>query len=295
MCDLFPLQQIPLIFRVNCEATVMCLLMLIAVVRSALGRCRKARQRKRSCLSLVTAVTSTESEAEMKKLLVAFLIIFSALQCCDSKLLKRDKRDNVLALIKKSGYEGEAHRVTTEDGYFLKIHRVFPKTNRTIKSKPVFLMHGMLATSADFLVTGPDAALGFLLSDHGYDVWLGNARGNKHSMNHEKFSNSSKSFWTFSWHEIGYYDLPVMIDYMLEVTGSSKTFYAGHSQGTTSLLVLLSTRPEYNAKIVEAHLMAPSAFRKKIPRLRTLMIGLRFLVRFLHQLLGHQWFHGQLF
>lgn len=251
--------------------------MLIKVVCSAPARFPKTRQRKRSCLSLVTAVTKIESETKMKKLLVAFVFIFSALQC-DSKLLKEDKHDNVIALIKKSGYKGEAHRVTTSDGYFLKIHRVVPKNNQTIKAKPVFLMHGMLATSADFLVTGPDVALGFLLSDRGYDVWLGNARGNKHSMNHKKFSNSSKQFWTFSWHEIGFYDLPVMIDYVLKVTGSSKTFYAGHSQGTTSLLVLLSTRPEYNEKIVEAHLMAPSAFRKKIPRLRTLMIGLRFLV-----------------
>lgn len=110
-------------------------------------------------------------------------------------------------------------------------------------------------------------------------VWFGNARGSRYSMKHKNFSSDSREFWTFSWHEIGYYDLPAMIDYVLRESKSPELFYAGHSQGTTSLLVLLSTRPEYNKKITEAHLMAPSAFRKKLPRLRTIIYGLEFLVR----------------
>lgn len=72
-----------------------------------------------------------------------------------------------------------------------------------------------------------------------------------------------------------------MIDYTLNKTKSSQMFYVGHSQGTTALLVLLSTRPEYNEKIVQAHLMAPSAFRKKLPRLRLIIYGLEFLVSFI--------------
>jgi pimeloyl-ACP methyl ester carboxylesterase len=78
-------------------------------------------------------------------------------------------------------------------------------------------------------------------------------------------SSKSKEFWDFSWHEIGFYDVPAMIDHMLQVTNTSRTFYVGHSQGTTSLLVMLSTRPEYNQKIIQAHLMAPAAFMKNFP------------------------------
>lgn len=37
------------------------------------------------------------------------------------------------------------------------------------------------------------------------------------------------------------------------------------SQGTTSLMALLSSRPEYNSKIIQAHLFAPVAFCKYIP------------------------------
>jgi pimeloyl-ACP methyl ester carboxylesterase len=197
---------------------------------------------------------------------------------CNLKLLKRS--DNIMELVTSAGYSGETHGVKTEDGYLLKVHRVLPKINGiSTRKRPVFLMHGILATAADFLVTGPGIAMAFLLADNGYDVWLGNARGSQHCPKHQNFSSDSKEFWAFSWHEIGFYDLPAMIDYMLAETKAAQTFYVGHSQGTTSLLVLLSTRPEYNQKIAQAHLMAPSAFRKKLPRLKTITFGLEFLVR----------------
>jgi lysosomal acid lipase/cholesteryl ester hydrolase len=70
----------------------------------------------------------------------------------------------------------------------------------------------------------------------------------------------SKEFWNFSWHEIGQFDLPTMIDFVLEKTKKSKLFYVGFSQGTTVLFVLMSLRPEYNQKIFQAHFLAPSAF-----------------------------------
>lgn len=214
------------------------------------------------------------------KTILFFLTVICNVFSIDSRFLHENDGDNILDLISYSGYNGEAHQVETEDGYLLKIHRVFSKDAEADHSKkPVFLMHGILATSADYLVTGPEIALAYLLADNGYDVWMGNARGSKHSMRHRTFSPDSGEFWNFSWHEIGHYDLPAMIDYMLNCTQSSKAFYVGHSQGTTSFLVFLSTRPEYCEKIVHAHLMAPSAFRKKLPRLRTIIYGLRFLVK----------------
>lgn len=203
-------------------------------------------------------------------------VIFVILFFCEAKLLS--KCDSVLELISSAGYEGEAHEVETEDGHFLRLHRVLPKVSQRTK-KPVFLMHGILATAADFLITGPKIALAYLLADSGYDVWLGNARGNKFSSTHRTYSSTSKEFWSFSWHEIGFYDLSAMIDYMLRETKAKKAFYAGHSQGTTAFLVLLSTRPEYNDKIIQAHLMAPSAFRKKLPRLRSILYSFEYLVR----------------
>ncbi|CAB0013052.1 unnamed protein product [Nesidiocoris tenuis] len=59
---------------------------------------------------------------------------------------------------------------------------------------------------------------------------------------------------------MGYYDLPAVIDFILGATESKNLAYVGHSQGTTELLTLLATRPEYNEKIRVAALMAPVAF-----------------------------------
>lgn len=62
-----------------------------------------------------------------------------------------------------------------------------------------------------------------------------------------------------SWHEIGVYDIPAIIDHILNTTNQKKLNYIGHSQGTTSFFVLASMRPEYNEKLLDVHLLAPVA------------------------------------
>lgn len=91
-------------------------------------------------------------------------------------------------------------------------------------------------------------------------MWMGNVRGSKYSMNHRSLNPESKDYWQFSFHEIGFFDLPAMINYILSTTQKPSLFYVGHNQGTTALLVLLSTKSEYNVKILHAQLFAPIAF-----------------------------------
>ena len=169
--------------------------------------------------------------------------------------------DEVSQAISKAGYRGESHMTKTEDGYILKLHRVLPKKHSVYKG-PAFLMHGLFRNSSDFIATGPKIALAYYLSDHGYDVWLGNARGTKYSMEHETLHPSSKDFWKFSFHEIGLFDVSAMLDFVLDQTKEAKTFYIGHSQGSCSLLALLSTIPQYNDMILQGHLLAPAVFMK---------------------------------
>lgn len=184
---------------------------------------------------------------------------FSNLSLRSLFLRTSSKSDEVTNLINGVGYRGDAYKVKTEDGYLLTLHRVRSKKREDFKGT-AFLMHGLFRNSADFLATGPSIALPYLLADNGYDIFIGNSRGSKYCQEHEKFSIKSSEFWNFSWHEIGYFDLPAMIEFALKKSESSKLFYTGHSQGCTTILALLSSRPSYNSLITQMHLMAPSAF-----------------------------------
>lgn len=60
-----------------------------------------------------------------------------------------------------------------------------------------------------------------------------------------------------SLHEIGIYDIPAMVDYIISKTKSTRVHYVGMSQGSAAFLAMLSLMPEYNNKIISAHLLAP--------------------------------------
>ena len=63
-----------------------------------------------------------------------------------------------------------------------------------------------------------------------------------------------------SWDDMGKYDIPTMIDHILNVTKQNKIFYIGHSMGTTGFMVMANERPEYQDKIYLASFLAPVAF-----------------------------------
>ncbi|XP_031635425.1 lipase 3-like [Contarinia nasturtii] len=161
--------------------------------------------------------------------------------------------------IRYHGYESENHTVRTEDQYILTIFRANSKKCSNEKREPVLLVHGLTSTSDAFVTNPGNESLALFLADACYDVWLTNCRGTFYSKNHttKNPDDVSSGFWNFTWYEIAIYDHPAVIDYILAQTNSSQLYYVGHSQGTTTLLVLLSKRPEYNDKINVASLMAP--------------------------------------
>lgn len=63
--------------------------------------------------------------------------------------------------------------------------------------------------------------------------------------------------YAVSFHQMGYYDLPAMIDYILMKTGQKSLSFVGHSMGATIAYVLLSLRPEYNSKMKLLVSLAP--------------------------------------
>ena len=70
--------------------------------------------------------------------------------------------------------------------------------------------------------------MAFQLADAGYDVWLTNNRGNKYSMNHRYTDEKDDDYWKFSLQEMGLYDVPANIDFILKLTGQEKLSYMGH-------------------------------------------------------------------
>ncbi|XP_022912355.1 lipase 3-like [Onthophagus taurus] len=163
------------------------------------------------------------------------------------------------------GYPIEVHEdIQTEDGYLLTMHRIpHGKSNGDQKDKKVvLLMHCLMCSGAVYAVYGPENGLAFILADQGYDVWMPSARGTQFSKKHITLDpeDDADQFWKFSWHEIGYYDIPAFIDYIQEQTGVEKMSYLGYSQGTTTFYVLASSRPEYNDKINVAISLAPIGY-----------------------------------
>ncbi|KAL9925373.1 lipase 3-like [Glossina fuscipes] len=217
------------------------------------------------------------SSLSIKNLLNSVLLSSNANLAGGGRNLKSDVLEDASLitpkLIRKYGYPSETHTVFTKDGYILEMHRI-PKKG----AQPVLLMHGILDTSATWVLMGPKSGLGYVLSDLGYDVWMGNARGNRYSKNHTSLNSDYVEFWDFTFHEMGKYDLPANIDYILANTGYDQLHYIGHSQGTAVFWVLCSEQPQYTQKILSMHALAPIAYiaDMKSPLFRTLVLFLDF-------------------
>ena len=87
--------------------------------------------------------------------------------------------------------------------------------------------------------------------EQGYEAWLVNSWGVKYSQKHERDGEwSLKEKWDFDWADMGYYDLPAAVEYILQVTQAPKVTVAAHSQGTSQMWYALAKRQDFFAKRV---------------------------------------------
>jgi lysosomal acid lipase/cholesteryl ester hydrolase len=194
------------------------------------------------------------------------------------------------------GYYAEEHIVQTKDGYLLGLHRLGWKRGEedqrvnsgegSVQKKVVYLHHGLMMNSEVWVcLTEKERCLPFVLVDQGYDVWLGNNRGNKYSKKNVHHSPTSAAFWNYSIDQFAFHDIPDTIDYILATTSQKSLSYVGFSQGTAQAFATLSIHPNLNDKVnvfvALAPAMAPpglamgvvSSFIKASPEVLFLLFG----------------------
>ena len=152
-------------------------------------------------------------------------------------------------LIHGEGLECVGHDVTTDDGYILTVFRV-NKSGMPAGAKAVFLQHGLFSESTTWAVRGAESLVN-VLANEGYDVWVGNNRGNVYGRRNTKLdaARDSEKFFDYSFYENGKYDTTKQVSYALATSGQSKLTYVGHSQGTTQMFAMLSDTTFFNDKV----------------------------------------------
>lgn len=153
--------------------------------------------------------------------------------------VSKEPRDYARAI----GMDIEDQTVETEDGFYLRMHRVVdPKAKKHSNGKggyPVLILHGLFQSSGSF-ITSEERSLAFWLArEGGYQVYLGNNRG-VFGMGHRTYSKSDPRFWDWTIRELAMYDLPALVSHVLRETGYSKLAFIGHSQGNGLAFISLS-------------------------------------------------------
>uniref|UniRef100_A0A8D2PEM3 Partial AB-hydrolase lipase domain-containing protein n=1 Tax=Zosterops lateralis melanops TaxID=1220523 RepID=A0A8D2PEM3_ZOSLA len=162
-------------------------------------------------------------------------------------------------IIRYHGFPSEEYEVTTEDGYILAVYRIpAGRNDQNTGQKPaVFLQHAFLGDATHWISNLPNNSLGFLLADAGYDVWLGNSRGNTWSLKHKTLKPCQKEFWQFSFDEMGKYDIPAELNFIMNKTGQKNVYYIGHSEGSAAGFIAFYTYPELAKKVKAFFALGP--------------------------------------
>ncbi|XP_058044129.1 lipase member M-like isoform X1 [Ahaetulla prasina] len=199
-----------------------------------------------------------------------FLVVFAIQGISSSTEIVLQARNpeaymNISEIIHHKGYQAEEYEIATSDGYILTLNRIphGRKQHWNLSGKPVVLLqHGLCLEGRVWIANMPNQSLGFMLADAGYDVWIGNNRGNSWSRKHQYFTIKQDQYHAYSFDEMARYDLPAMISFIVEKTRTSKIHLVGFSQGAAQGLIVLSSMPHVAEKIKMFHALSPATTLK---------------------------------
>merc|ERR1711879_347089 len=102
-----------------------------------------------------------------------------------------------------------------------------------------------------------------MLVDAGFDVWLGNARGNVFSMTNTNMSIDTEEFWNaVDTDNMAQIDVPSILSFVRGASNVSKVHWVGHSQGGGILVFALAQMPWLKDQLASSVLLAPGVHEK---------------------------------
>ncbi|CAL8131349.1 unnamed protein product [Orchesella dallaii] len=187
-------------------------------------------------------------------------------QCLQSLKENKNKATSkwnmdTLEEIETRGYNVSTHTILSKDGYYSTMYRISGGLRSPPKrgKRAVLVFHGFASSAKSWIIQPGSRNIAFTLADAGYEVWLANIRGTTPSRNHSHFNaDIDYEYWDFGSDQVGTFDLPLMINLMLQETGTDQIYYACHSAGCEVLYAGLVDVPELNNKIKASFLLAPA-------------------------------------
>jgi len=159
-------------------------------------------------------------------------------------------------LFDDSIFKATSHKIYTNDSFELTLHHCKLINNNNNECKGIILLqHPLWFSSLHFILKGKESIV-YKLLINGYDVWLGNNRGNEFT---KQYNNNKIYNWSFQ--DMGYLDLTQIIKYINNNACNNQNnngiIYIGISQGSMQFISLMSTYIEYQKYIKHSIWITP--------------------------------------
>ena len=124
----------------------------------------------------------------------------------------------------------------TKDLYILDLDRIVNRRSKNV----VLFQHGVCDSSYVWVANGLNDSFSFRVSEHGFDVWIGNFRGNGERL------GGAENYFGYSVDELGKYDTLAFINKIIEVKKDEgidcvDITLVGHSMGGMASVIYVLT------------------------------------------------------